>query len=52
MTPQLSQNQWPELKETAKMKVVQLHGSTVVEPYPNPKNGPLGPKKTKRLPQN
>ena len=55
MAPKVSQNQISELKETKKMKVVQLHESTpksVVEPYPNPKNNLLGPPKLKKIPQN
>ena len=42
-----------ELKETKKMKVVQLHEypKTVVELYSNPKNSPLGPKKVKSDPK-
>ena len=54
MTLKLSQNQMSELKETKKMKAVQLHNSdpkTVVEPYSNPKNSPLGPKKVKNDPK-
>ena len=40
-----------ELKETKKMKVIQLHEQspkTVFEPYPKPKNSPLGPQKVKK----
>ena len=37
-----------EWKETKKMKVVP---KTVVEPYPNPKNSPLGPQKVKNDPK-
>ena len=35
----------------SKMKVVQLHECTVVEPYPNSKNSPLGPRKVKNDPK-
>ena len=55
MTPKLCQDQTSELKKTKKMKVVQLHElsrpKTVVEPYPNPRNSPLGPQKVKNDPK-
>ena len=47
MAPKLSQNQMSVLKETKKMKV---DPETIVEPYPNPKNSPLGPQKVKNDP--
>ena len=33
------------------MRVVQIHGYTVFEPFPNPKNRPLGPQKVKNDPE-
>ena len=36
-----------ELKETKKMKVVQVDPKTVVEPYPNPKKYPIRAEKVK-----
>ena len=54
MTPKLSQNQRSELKETQKMKVIQLPEQTpkqFLNPFPDPKNSPLGPKKVKNDPK-
>ena len=43
-----------ELKEIKKMKVscstTRVDPKTVVQPYPNPKNSPLGPQKIKNYP--
>ena len=52
--PKLSQNQMSELKETKKMKVVQLHESTpnqLLNPTPTPKIACQGPKKSKMAPK-
>ena len=54
MTPKLSENQTSELKETKKLKVVQLHEKTpkqVFEPFYSPKNSQLGPQKFKNDPK-
>ena len=54
MTPKLSQNQMSELKETKKMKVVQLHEPTpnqLLSPTPTPKIAPKGPKFKKNTPK-
>ena len=54
MTPKLSQNQRSELKETQKMKVVQLPEYTpkqLSNPTPTPKKIFKAPK-SKKLPQN
>ena len=47
MTPKLSQNQWSELKETWKMKVVQLYEYALKQlskPTPTPKKPIMTPK--------
>ena len=54
MTPKLSRNLIPELKETQKMKVVQLHEQTpkqFLNPSPTPKIVHQGPKKSKMSPK-
>ena len=48
MTQKLSQNQKLELKELKKNKscsTTWIDPKTVFEPYPNPKNSPVGPQK-------
>ena len=55
MTPKLHPNKTSELKETKKIKVVQLYEYTLkkgVEPYTTPKIAHQGPKKVKNDPKN
>ena len=51
MTPKLSQNEMSELKENENWSTTWVDPKTVVEPYPNPKNSPLGPQKVKNTPK-
>ena len=54
MTLKLSQNQKLELKKTMKLDIVQIYvqtPKTVLIPYPDPKNSPLGIKKPNTTPK-
>ena len=54
MTPKLSQNQISDLIgniENESCSTARVDHKTVVEPYPNPQNSSLGPKKVKNYPK-
>ena len=54
MTQKLSQNKMSELKknkEDERCSTTYVDPKTVVEPYSNPKNSPLGPQKVKNDPK-
>ena len=53
MTLKLGQNQMSELKETKKIKVIQLHGQSLKHFFnpTSPKNSPLRPQKVKNDPK-
>ena len=54
MTPKLSQNQKSEVTKTIERKIFTntwVDPKTVLEPYQDPKNSPLGPEKLKNDPK-
>ena len=55
MTPKFNQNQMLELKkknkENESCSTTWADRKTVFEPFPNPKNSPLGPQKVKNDPK-
>ena len=54
MSPKLSQNQMPDLKETKENEscsTTWVDSKTVVKPYSNPLSSPFGPHKTRMTPK-